>query len=92
MPPLTIHSTRRASVGFMFLGGPLDHTIRTIERDGIDPRQPAVLYHEHTPAGLQHLTYNATRCASGTTVWWCFVLDGYNPPVSHLLDANPFYI
>lgn len=84
------YGTSQRTKGFMFLGGELDHTIRTVPPDEINPGRPSMMTVLHqSRLGGDPVQYTANRCASGPRVWWCFILDGYSPPVGHLLDADP---
>lgn len=93
----------RAQVGldnrFMFLGGSFDHQIRRIEMD--DDGMPIYPEVKITPSrpprpGVPYEvppeeTYVRHRCVSGVQVWWIFTLTGYDPPVSHVVDAYPYF-
>lgn len=93
---------KRGETRVMFLGGALDHGIRAVPADEIDPRRPragfyknpvfikyAVPRDEVVGPETPHEIYELRKCASGNWHWWAYVLIGYDPPVSHLLDADP---
>lgn len=90
------------TVRVMFLGGTLDHTVRHVPRDEINPERPAadlIAAPLHTAqwrrlgprdvAETPVQDYDLQKVESGHRSWWCFVLRGYAPPRRHLLDANP---
>lgn len=72
----------------MFLGGPLDHTTREIERDETISTMPKGEVHlARTEFGVE--TYRRCRIASGRALWFTYILEGYKPPVKHLLHTMP---
>lgn len=91
---------RNGEVAIMFLGGPLDHTIRPVVRDEIDPGKPGqdmILYAPAAPgkdfgtvAPDEPCVYLAQKQVSGPWTWWVYVKQGHVPRVIDYLDANPF--
>lgn len=90
-----------------FLGGPLGHTTRLVQRDPDHPARPArekYVWAEtrlqrpggrlsvREPEPLPKAVYVLTRVDTGITAWFCYVLEGHTPSRSDLLDANPYPI
>lgn len=108
IPGAPIVERTGTTMRIMFLGGPLDHTIREVAAvRGVTltplsenyycpvvTRQTwnhqAKAYDPVTPERLTYHRYRATDNISRS--WFVYILEGYNPPRSHLLDANPYPI
>jgi hypothetical protein len=84
----------------MFLGGILDHTVRRVPVSGA-LNVPAETYRRPVPQTLSWMQQNPGvevptqpyyryRVSSGEDSWFCYILEGHNPPRAHLLDTCPF--
>ncbi len=86
-------------VRVMFLGGRLDHTVRTV---------PSIEGHPDRPSDETYLSpavprapwlppeyneqYKLVRVDNSRGAWFCYILDGHTPSPSSLLDTNPYPI
>lgn len=92
--PIQDRKAQATETRVMFLGGPLDHAIRSVPADEIRRDRPASPTYKHSPmldryAKGPEVTYRLARITSGLWVWWVYILAGHTPAPSHLLDAKP---
>lgn len=83
----------------MFLGGSLDHATRMVEHEvnGMpsedlvlvqrSPRAPWVL--DHIVPDSPEERYQRHRLKSGSATWWTYILIGFTPSPTDLIDARP---
>lgn len=78
----------------MFLGGRLDHATRGVLGSLTVPGLPLdPVYHLPESGEGPAEAYIARKVEiEGKKPWWIYILDGYFPPRSHVLDTNPFPI
>ena len=93
--PVQDRKAERTETRVMFLGGPLDHAIRSVPADTIRRDRPVSETYKHSPMLDRHakgpeLTYQLTQFISGPWKWWSYILAGHEPPLSHVIDSNPY--
>lgn len=76
----------------MFLGGRLDHTTRGVVQSVVEPGRPAAPVYRtpETHEGPSEAYFATKIDIEGKPSWWVYILDGYAPPRSHILDTNPY--
>ncbi len=109
IPGAPVHAPAGTTMRIMFLGGPLDHTIREVAAvRGVTltplsehyycPVMPKRTWNyqakAYDPVSMEQLVYDRHRITTsiGDRSWFVYILAGYSPPRSHLLDANPYPI
>ena len=102
VPGAPVNPIRGQKFRFMFLGGPLDHTIRHLPTTGAlhvppDEYVAVTKFREKIngravgPLAHATLTYRRHRATDGQErSWFVMVLADHNPTPSDLLDAYPY--
>ena len=91
----------RHTMPIMFLGGPLDHTVRQVPHALGRPTGDEIRMFERSYevrgkqiAGTPDIpecwkTYKLHQGRAGRATWWLYVLVGYDPPRRHFVDTMP---